>query len=296
MTSTFWRYSALLLLLCAAATGQKDRGVKIYISADMEGVAGVVDNTQASPTGRDYEVGRRLMIAEVNAAIAAAFEAGATEVVVNDSHWDQTNLVPDKLDPRARLITGAPKPYGMMQGLDGSFAAVMFIGYHPRGSTADGVLDHTYSSELKVVKLNGQEVGEYGLNAALAGHYGVPVIFVSGDRAAIQQAKDFIPDVEAVTVKQGIGRTAALTLPPEVARQEIASGVKRAMTRRSEIRHVSLKTPITLEIELSHSRQADSCMMVPGMKRVGGRTVSYTAADMAVIYQVSRLISRLSPE
>lgn len=284
------------MMLAALAAGQKDRGVKVYISADLEGVAGVVDNTQASPTGRDYDLGRRLMIAEVDAAIAAAFEAGATEVIVNDSHWDQTNLEPDKLDPRARLITGAPKPYGMMQGLDASFAAVMFIGYHPRGSTADGVLDHTYSSELKVVKLNGQEVGEYGLNSALAGHYGVPVIFLSGDRAATEQAKEFIPGVEVAAVKQGIGRTAALTLPPEAARQLIADGVKRAMARRSEIKPVSLRSPITLEIELSNSRQADSCMMVPGMKRVGGRTVSYTAADMAVIYQVSRLISRLSPE
>ncbi len=290
------RIVPVLLLLCALAAGQKDRSVKVYISADLEGVAGVVDNTQASPTGRDYALGRRLMIAEVNAAIAAAFEAGASEVIVNDSHWDQTNLEPDKLDPRARLITGAPKPYGMMQGLDDSFAAVMFIGYHPRGSTADGVLDHTYSSELKVVRLNGQEVGEYGLNAALAGHYGVPVIFISGDRAATEQAKEFIPGVEVAAVKQGIGRTAALTLPPEVARQLIADGVKRAMARRSEIKPVSLRSPITLEIELSNTRQADSCMMVPGMKRVSGRTVSYTAADMAVIYPVSRLISRLSPE
>jgi D-amino peptidase len=284
------------LLSCVAAAGQKDRGIKVYVSADLEGVAGVVDNTQASPTGRDYALGRRLMIAEVNAAIAAAFDAGATEVIVNDSHWDQTNLEPDKLDPRARLITGAPKPYGMMQGLDDSFAAVMFIGYHPRGSTADGVLDHTYSSSLKVVKLNGREVGEYGLNAALAGHYGVPVIFISGDRAATEQAKEFIPGVEVAAVKQGIGRTAALTLPPEAARQLIAEGVKRAMGRVLEIKPVSLRSPIILEVELASSNQADNCMMVPGMKRVSGRTVSYTAPDMAVIYQVSRLISRLSPE
>ncbi|MGH9602236.1 MAG: M55 family metallopeptidase [Terriglobales bacterium] len=290
------RVILLLVLFCALAAGEKNRGVKVYISADLEGVAGVVDNTQASPSGRDYALGRRLMMAEVNAAIAAALDAGATEVIVNDSHWDQTNLEPDKLDPRARLITGAPKPFGMMQGLDDSFAAVLFIGYHPRGSTADGVLDHTYSSELKVVKLNGHEVGEYGLNAALAGHYGVPVIFISGDRAATEQAKEFIPGVEVAAVKQGIGRTAALTLPPDAARQLIAEGVKRAMGRRSEIKPVSLRSPITLEVELSSSRQADSCMMVPGMKRVSGRTVSYTAPDMAVIYQVSRLISRLSPE
>ncbi len=285
---------AVLLLCCAAALGQRDRGVKVYISADMEAVAGVVDETQTSPTGRDYALGRRLMIAEVNTAISAAFEAGATEVIVNDSHWSQTNLEPDKLDRRARLISGAPKPFGMMHGLDGSFAAVIFLGYHARGSTADAVIDHTYSGQLKVVKLNGREVGEYGLNAALAGHYGVPVIFVSGDRAATEQAREFIPGVEVAAVKQGMGKTAALTLPPEEARQLIADGVKRAMGRLRDIEHVSLRPPITLEVELGDSAQADSCMMVPGMKRVSGRTVSYTAPDMAVIYQVSRLISRLA--
>lgn len=284
----------LTLLLCAAAAGQKDRGGKVYISVDMEGIAGIVDETQTSPTGRDYAVGRRLMTAEANAAIAAAFEAGASEVIVNDSHWDQTNLLPDEIDPRARLISGAPKPYGMMQGLDDSFAAAIFVGYHARGSTADAVIDHTYSDQLKHVRLNGREVGEYGLNAALAGHYGVPVVFVSGDRALSEQAREFIPGVEAAAVKQGIGRTAAFTLPPEAARRLIADGVKRALARRAEIKPVSLSTPITLEVELASSRQADSCMMVPGMKRVSGRVVSYTAPDMAVAYRVSRLISRLA--
>jgi D-amino peptidase len=234
------------------------------------------------------------MTAEANAAIAAAFEAGATEVIVNDSHWDQTNLLPDEIDPRARLITGAPKPYGMMQGLDDSFAAAVFIGYHARGSTADAVIDHTYSDQLKHVRLNGREVGEYGLNAALAGHHGVPVVFVSGDQALSEQAREFIPGVEAAAVKQGIGRTAAFTLPPAAARRLIADGVKRALGRRAEIKPVSLSSPITLEVELASSRQADSCMMVPGMKRVSGRVVSYTAPDMAVAYRVSRLISRLA--
>ncbi len=285
---------AVALLACAAATAQKDRGVKVYISADMEGIAGVVDNTQASPAGRDYAIGRRLMIGEVNAAIAGAFDAGATEVVVNDAHWSQTNLEPDKLDSRATLITGAPKPFAMMQGLDDSFAAVIFIGYHPQASTMDGVLDHTWSDAIKAVRLNGREVGEYGLNAALAGHYAVPVVFISGDKAVTEQAKEFIPGIYAWPVKQGIGQTAALTLHPEKARETIASGVKAALSQRNQIRPVSLKTPVTLEVELANSAQADSAMMVPGMKRVSGRVVSYTAPDMAVTYQVFRLIARLA--
>ena len=288
-----WAVLGLALLLCAVAAGQKG-GVKVYISVDMEGIAGIVDETQTSPTGRDYAVGRRLMTAEANAAIAAAFEAGATEVVVNDSHWDQTNLVPDEIDRRATLITGAPKPYGMMQGLDDSFAAVIFIGYHARGSTGDAVIDHTYSDQLKHVRLNGREVGEYGLNAALAGHYGVPVVFISGDTVLSEQAREFIPGVEALAVKQGIGRTAARSLHPEVARDKITAGIKTAMARRAQIPPVQLSQPVTLEVELASSRQADSCMMVPGMKRISGRVVSYTAPDMAVAYRVSRLISRLA--
>ncbi|HXE90532.1 MAG TPA: M55 family metallopeptidase [Terriglobales bacterium] len=291
---TRWALPGVALLLCAVAAGQKDRGPKVYISVDMEGVAGVVDETQTSPAGRDYAVGRRLMIAEANAAIAAAFEAGATEVVVNDSHWDQTNLLPDQVDSRATLITGAPKPFGMMQGLDNSFAAAIFIGYHARGSTADAVIDHTYSDQLKHVRLNGREVGEYGLNAALAGHYGVPVVFVSGDQALSEQAREFIPGVEVLAVKEGIGRTAARTMHPEEARKAIAAGIRTAMARRAQIAPVRLSQPVTLEVELASSRQADSCMMVPGMKRVSGRVVSYTAPDMAVAYQVSRLISRLA--
>ena len=289
-----WRIVLLWMLLAVLAAGQKDRGVKVYISADMEGIAGVVDNTQASPTGRDYAIGRRLMIGEVNAAIAGAFDGGATEVVVNDAHWDQTNLEPDKLDPRATLITGAPKPFAMMQGLDDSFAAVLFIGYHPQASTVAGVLDHTWSDSIKAVRLNGREVGEYGLNAALAGHYAVPVVFISGDKAVIDQAKEFIPGIYAWPVKTGFGHNSALTLHPEKARETIASGVKAAMAQRSQIKPVALKTPITLEVELESSSQADSAMMVPGMKRVSGRVVSYTAPDMVVTYQVFRLIARLA--
>ncbi len=288
-----WVLTAALLPWAWNLAAQQAK-VKVYISADMEGIAGVVDETQTNPTGRDYALGRRLMTAEVNAAIAAAFDAGATEVLVNDSHWDQTNLQPDTLDRRATLISGAPKPYGMMQGLDGSFAAVIFIGYHARGSTQDAVIDHTFSDQPKVVKLNGKPVGEYGLNAALAGDYGVPVVFLSGDSAVAEQAREFIPGVEALAVKEGIGRTAARTMHPEEAREKIAAGIRAGMARREKIRPVRLDHPVTLEVELASSRQADSAMMVPGMKRISDRVVSYEAPDMAAAYRVMRLITRLA--
>lgn len=286
---------AIVLATAGVAPAQRP-GLRVYISADMEGITGLTHRSQVSQSGPDYALGRKLMTAEVNTAIAAAFEAGATEVVVNDSHGSQTNLQPDQVDPRAVLITGSPKPFGMMQGIDVSFAAVIFIGYHAQASTVDGVLDHTYSGQLKSVRLNGREVGEYGLNAALAGHFGVPVVFLSGDRAVTEQARAFIPGIEVVAVKEGIGQTAARTLHPEAAREKMAAGIKAALAGRQHVQPVGLSRPVTIEIELATSAQADSAMMVPGMQRVSGRVVSYAAPDMAVAYQISRLVARLATE
>lgn len=280
--------------LAPAPTEPQQRGPKVYISVDMEGIAGLVNDSQMSSTGRDYSLGRKLMTEEANAAIDAAFAAGASEAIINDSHGSQTNLLPDEVDPRATLITGSPKPFGMMQGIDSSFDAVIFIGYHAQASTTDAVHDHTYNGQLKAVRLNGREVGEYGLNASLAGHFGVPVVFVSGDRALAEQAKSFIPGAEVLAVKEGTGRTAARTLHPQKAREKIAAGVNAGLARRQQIQPVKLTQPVTIEIELATSAQADSAMMVPGMKRLAGRVVSYTAPDMPTAYTISRLVARLS--
>jgi len=204
------------------------------------------------------------------------------------------NLQPDQMDRRATLITGSPKPFSMMQGIDSTYSAVIFIGYHAQASTIDGVLDHTYNGQLKAVRLNGREVGEYGLNASLAGHYGVPVVLITGDRAVTEQARGFIPGIETVAVKEGIGRTAARTLHPEEARERIAAGVPAALARRGQIQPVRLSRPVTIEVELTNSAQADASMMVPGMQRVSARVVRYEAADMKVAYSVSRLIAALA--
>ena len=198
-------------LTAASLAAQAAPKKKVYISVDLEGIAGVVANTQTSPGGQNYEWARRQMIAETNAAIEGAFAGGATEVLVNDSHGPQTNLRPDEIDRRAMLITGQPKPLGMTQGLDSTFDAAVYIGYHAPGSTADAVHGHTFSGALKVVRLNGKEVGEYGLNAMVAGYWGVPVAFISGDKAAVQMASDFIPGVDGLVVKEGIGYFAAKT-------------------------------------------------------------------------------------
>jgi len=280
----------LLALLTTAATAQQK--LKIYISVDMEGIAGVVTNAQAG--GADYEWARPLMLAETNAAIAGAFEAGATEVVVNDAHGSHTNLRADLLDRRATLITGSPKPLGMVEGLDGTFDAVMFIGYHGNANQIDAVMGHTYSHALRHVRINGREVGEYGTAGMVAGHFRVPVVFVSGDKVFAEEARKFFPGVEALAVKEGIGFTAAKTLHPAVARERITAGVKVAIARRAQMTPVAISTPITLEVELAMASDADAVMFVPGMERVDGTTVRYRAPDALVAYKVSRVIRMLA--
>lgn len=289
------RASRLLLALAAvmptgAAAAQAK--LKVYLAADMEGVAGVVSSAQAG--GADYEWARPLMLAEVNAAVAAAFEAGATEVVVNDAHGSHTNLRADLIDPRVTLITGRPKPLGMVEGLDPSFDAVIFIGFHGHANQIDAVMGHTYSGALRHVRLNGREVGEYGTAGMVAGAFKVPVVFVSGDKVFAEEARRFFPGVEALAVKEGIGETAARTLTPVTARQRIAAGVKAGLARRAAIGPVAIAMPVTLEVELGEAAFADNAMFVPGMERVDGLTVRYRAADAVAAYKMSRLIMMLA--
>lgn len=288
------RTAAVAALAWATAVpAQQPARKKVYISVDLEGIAGVVANSQTSPSGANYEWARKMMIAETNAAIEGAFQGGATEVLVNDSHGPQTNLPPDEVDRRATLITGQPKPLGMTMGLDSSFAAAVYIGYHASGATQDAVHGHTFSGALKTVRLNGTEVGEYGLNALVAGYWGVPVTFIAGDKAAVESAKSFIPGVRGLAVKEGIGFYAAKTMNPLEAREQITAGVKASLMEKVARRPVQLASPITLEVELDELPHADVVALVPGMKRQG-RTVSYTSPDPITIYKVARLIMALA--
>ena len=282
---------ALALTLVAPVLAAQQK-LKVYITSDMEGIAGIA--TLAQGGGADYEWARPLMLAEVNAAIGAAFDAGATEVVVNDGHGSHTNLRADQIDRRATLITGRPTPLGMIEGIDGSFDAAIFIGFHGNANQVDAVMGHTYTFALRHVRLNGREVGEYGTAGMVAGHYKVPVVFVSGDKAFAEEAKRFFPGVEALAVKEGIGFTAAKTMHPLVARERIAAGVKAGLARRKEIAPISISAPVTLEIELSNASYADNAMFIPGMERVDGVTVRYRAPDAVAAYKMSRLISMLA--
>jgi D-amino peptidase len=289
--------AALLLALPSSpptAAAQPAAALKVYISADLEGVGGLVANSQFAETGRDYALARRLMAAEVNAAIAGAFDAGATHVLVNDAHGSQMNLVADELDDRATLITGAPKPLGMMQGIGDDFAAAVFIGYHARASTSAAVMDHSFSGNLKSISINGREVGEFGLNSALAGFYRVPVVFASGDTALAREAAQFTPGVVTVAVKDGIGTTAAASLHPVVARQQIRAGVARAIQRRHDVSPARIAGPVLLRIELLRASQADLAMKIPAMVREGPRVVTYRAHDILAAYRMVDLIMLLA--
>jgi D-amino peptidase len=255
--------------------------MKVFISADMEGTAGVTDWDQVLPQHPDYARFRRLMTEEVNAAILGALEAGAKEIVVNDSHHTMRNLLIEELHPQAQLLSGAPKPYSMMQGIDASFDLVFFTGYHAAAGTQNAILDHSYSSLLvRQIKLGNLVVGEAGLNAGLAGHFKVPVALVTGDATAVGQAKKVLPQVEAVAVKEPIGRLAARSYQPVEARRRIKEGAGRALKRARDLKPFVIPRPVNLELDWTHTAMADRCMLIPGMNRAGPRAVGYKARDV----------------
>jgi len=300
MISSLSRLGALGLLvlpslLVLSTTGSaQQRPLRVFISADMEGVAGIVDLTQVRQNGSDYENSRTLLTGEVNAAIQGAFDAGATEVVVNDSHGTHTNLLPEQLDSRAVLIRGRPKLFGMVQGLDSTFGAVVLVGYHARATTMNAILDHTYSLNIRGVRINGTELGEFGLSAAVAGYHRVPVVFVSGDQAVAHEAKLLIPRIEVAVVKEAIGRTAARSVHPSVARSRITAGVRTGIANRAHVPAFVVKAPVAVEFEMDDPGLADALVFVPNMRRLGDARVGYSAPDMLSAYVLSRLAANLA--
>jgi D-amino peptidase len=271
--------------------------VRVYISVDMEGIAGVVHESQTDPMNPAYaaEYGRfrRLMTGEANAAIEGALTAGATKVVVNDSHWFMRNLIAEELHPTAELISGDPKPRSMMQGIDGGFDAALFIGYHARAGTRNAVLDHTYADRIQEVRLNGHAVGELGINAALAGVHGVPVVLVSGDSALAAEAQALLgDDVATVTVKEAVSRHAARNVAPAVACRMIREAVTRALKKKR--RPFVLPSPVTVEVDFAMTVHADMAELCPGATRIAGRTVAFTHRDYGEVFRGWRAMLNLS--
>lgn len=276
---------ALLALLVNTAHAA-EAAPRIFISVDMEGIAGVVTGDQLSAPAFEYERFRGLMTEEANAAIAAARAAGAGEIVVADSHGSMQNLLVERLPADVQIVRGSPRPLGMMQGIDATFAGAIFIGYHAGTTNPAGVRAHTFSSAtLADLRLNGVSVTEGAWNAALAGHFGVPVLAVSGDDAAVREVASLVAGVETATVKWPYGFHAARTLTPQAARDAIAAAVRRGMERRAAIRPHRVKEPVEIEIRFKNYRPSEVLSWLPGVRRIDAHAVGYTAADMVEAYR-----------
>lgn len=271
--------------------------MKIYVAADMEGCSGVVHTEQTDPRGHDYALARRWMAGDVNAAVAGAFEGGATAVVVSDGHGANgfRNLLLHDLDPRAELITGGPRPHGQLEGLDGTFDAVFLIGFHARHGSA-GVLSHTTNGQAVAnLWLEGQAVGEVGLNAYMAGHFGVPVVLVSGDDLTVAEARELLPHVEGVAVKRALGRYSARCIHPARAQAALRAAAGSVAPRAAAARPVSMPGPVEVTVQFKDTGGAESARRMPGVEPVGDDTVRVRCPDMPAAYRTYATLTALWP-
>ncbi len=273
-----------------AALGQE--GLKVFISVDMEGISGLVNSEETGSSGADYGYFRRIMSQDANAAVLGAFDAGATEVVVRDSHGSARNILPDLLDPRALLIrdwSGGPKM--MMEGIDDSFDAVVFIGYHARAGTADAIIDHTSTGNVVDFAINGRSLPEAGYNALMAGHYGVPVVFVAGDQAICDQVTELFGEVATFATKRGIG-AASLGLHPEAAQEGIRAGVAEAVRNRGRYQPFTMTRPYTLVLKLKSEASVYDGSFFPGAKRTGDWELTFTGDDIFQVMYAFNVMKR----
>lgn len=265
--------------------------MKVFISVDMEGISGITDPEDVLPDGADYQRGREFMTGDANAAILGAYDGGADEVLVNDSHWIMRNLLLERLDPRARTIKGFHKSLCMVQGLDPTYDGAVFVGYHACAGTEGGVLNHTLlGKEIQNVYLNGEPTGETRLNAAYAGHFGVPVLVVAGDGAVCAEAERFLPGVATVAVKDGIDKFSANCLHPEVAQARIREATARALAGplagRGAAAPYVLSSPYRLGIEWNSTTIAATCAMIPRVGLTGSRSVEFVTDDYPELMRV----------
>jgi len=267
--------------------------MKIYISADIEGIGCIVRSEQSSPGGREYAWGRKMMTEEVNAAIRGAFDGGASEVVVSDSHNVGLNLIPEELDERISLIMGSPRPLSMMDGIGDETDLVFLVGYHGQSGTSDSNLVHTFTSRIAELKVNGKAIGEIGISAGLAGCYGVPVGLVTGDDKATQEARRLLGSVETVEVKKGIGMYAGLCMPPARSRELIYEGAKRAMSRIKAFTPFRVKSPAVLQIRFTTASSFDRALRMPGIERVDNLTVRFKGKNFLEAFKAFNTIADL---
>jgi D-amino peptidase len=269
--------------------------LKVLISADMEGISGIVHVSQTNPGRYDYERGRELMTAEVNAVVEGVLTTAPSAVaLVADAHGPFRNLLPEKLDRRVGLVSGKPRPLGMLAGLDDDTDVVLFVGYHGRAGTGPGVLSHTMSSVLLDVRVNGQAVGEIGLNAMMAGHHGAAVVFLSGDDTACRELAQLVPEAVTVPVKRALGQSAAELLHPAEARERLTRAAGEAVEPRNRTEPLKISGSVDVEVDLFLPHVVDLATLIPGVRRVvGARTVAFTGQDFAEAYRVVRLLVEL---
>lgn len=260
--------------------------MKIFISTDMEGTAGVVDWSQCIPGNPEYGYYRELLQNEVNASIKGAMAAGATEFLINDSHSSMQNLRPHSLEGNARYLSGKHKPMYMMQGLDSSFDAIFFVSYHGSMSSEASVLSHTYNPRaIADITLNGNVVSEAGINSLIAQAYGVPIVLVTGDEITETETKIWSPGVKAAVVKKSITRFAADSMHPNQACDLIFEKAKEATTSIKSIPAPSIKLPATIEITFHNNDFADMATWIPGTVKTGVKKVSLTDADPLALFR-----------
>lgn len=268
--------------------------MKILISVDIEGVAGVYHHEQVRAGNPEYERARRLMAEEANAAIAGAFDAGATEVYVNDSHGGFRNMPPDLLDARAQAVQGKPRYLSMVAGVELGLHGVCFVGYHSRAQ-GRGILAHTINSfAFARISLNGVELGEAGIYGALAGAYGAPVIAASGDDVFIEETRGLFPGAEFVQVKRATGQTSGISLSPEQARAAIRTGVASAVQRAGSVQPFVIGGPVTVDLVTQSPALADLFCQWPTLERVDGCAVRFTAPEIESAVRMLNCFSAMS--
>jgi D-amino peptidase len=270
-----------LIIFFTAQVNAQQKPLKIYISADMEGVVGVVTGEQLGPQGFEYQRFREFMTQEVNAAIEGARAAGATEIVVSDSHGNGQNLLIEKLPRDITLVRAWPRPLSMMQGIDSTFAGAIFIGYHAGTTNPEGVRAHTISSaRLADVRLNGLSMSEAGLNAAIAGHFNVPVIMISGDDVVVKETTALLGNVEVAVVKWASGFHSARTMMPEASYQLIREKVRTAVGRIKEFKPYKLSAPVKLEVRFKNYRPSEVLSYLSIVERTDAHSIRFVGKDM----------------
>lgn len=289
--------AALVVALLSGGAVAQDRvaehdgNLKIYISADMEGVVGAVTGEQLGPDGFEYQRFREFMTAEVNAAIDAARAAGASEFVVSDSHGNGQNLLIERFPADVTIVRSWPRELSMMEGIDESFDGVIFIGYHASTANSRGVRAHTMSSaNVTGMRLNGISMSEGSMNAAIAGHFGVPVIMISGDDVAVAETQVIVGDMEGAVVKWARGFHSAQTLTPEAAYEVIRTRTNAAVNRIDDFKPYVLHTPIELELSLKHYQPVELLAYLPNVEKVNSHTIKFVGENMIEISKFLQVV------